>query len=362
MNMLGVNMLLTWRDRLLSDSGFQRWSARFPLTRQVARREARALFDICAGFTYSQVLAACVELDLFARVAAGPMRLDSLALFCEVPEPAMRMLVEAASSLRLLKLRKNSVRLGALGAALRGNPGIAAMVAHHRLFYADIADPVALLRGQVATRLSSFWPYRGGAGEAAAYSALMAATQPMIATEILDAYDFSRHQIILDIGGGDGSFLRQVALKAPAARLQLFDLPEVASQADRGFAQAGLQSRATVFSGDFTRDSLPTGASLVTLVRILHDHDDTKVLHLLRAIRAILPAGGVLLVAEPFAGTAGAQPVGAAYFGFYLHAMGSGRPRRAAEIAELLIQAGFSRVRHMHTSQPMLTGLLTASV
>jgi demethylspheroidene O-methyltransferase len=116
-----------------------------------------------------------------------------------------------------------------------------------------------------------------------------------------------------------------------------------------------------VFSGDFTRDSLPTGASLVTLVRILHDHDDTKVLHLLRAIRAILPAGGELLVAEPFAGTAGAQPVGAAYFGFYLHAMGSGRPRRAAEIAELLIQAGFSRVRHMHTSQPMLTGLLTAS-
>ena len=79
MNMLGVNMLLTWRDRLLSDSGFQRWSARFPLTRQVARREARALFDICAGFTYSQVLAACVELDLFDRVAAGPMRLDSLA-------------------------------------------------------------------------------------------------------------------------------------------------------------------------------------------------------------------------------------------------------------------------------------------
>jgi hypothetical protein len=42
--------------------------------------------------------------------------------------------------------------------------------------------------------------------------------------------------------------------------------------------------------------------------------------------------------------------------------MGSGRPRRAAEIAELLVLAGFSRVRHMHTSQPMLTGLLIASV
>jgi demethylspheroidene O-methyltransferase len=143
--MPGMSMLLTWRDRLLADSGFQRWSARFPLTRRVARREARALFDICAGFTYSQVLTACLELDLFARVAERPMQVAALALFCEVPEPAMRMLVDAAASLRLLKIRNDEVRLGALGAALRGNPGIAAMVAHHRLFYADISDPVALL-------------------------------------------------------------------------------------------------------------------------------------------------------------------------------------------------------------------------
>jgi demethylspheroidene O-methyltransferase len=190
----------------------------------------------------------------------------------------------------------------------------------------------------------------------------MAATQPMIANEILDAYDVSRHQVILDIGGGDGSFLRQVARKAPAARLQLFDLPEVAAEADRKFGQAGLQSRATVFSGDFTRDKLPAGANLVTLVRVLHDHDDARVLNLLRAIHAVLPRGGVLLVAEPFAGTPGAQPVGAAYFGFYLLAMGSGRARRAAEITELLRQAGFLRVRHIETSQPMLTGLLIASV
>ncbi len=360
--MPGMEMLLGWRDRLLADSGFQRWSARFPLTRLVARREARALFDICAGFTYSQVLTACLELDLFGRVAARPVRLESLALLCAVPEPAMRMLVDAAVSLRLLRVRKDGVRLGALGAALRGNPGIAAMVAHHRLFYADISDPVALLRGQVETRLSSFWPYQTGAGEAAAYSALMAATQPMIANEILDAYDVSRHKVILDIGGGDGSFLRQVARKAPAARLQLFDLPEVAAAAERNFGQAGLQSRARVCGGDFASDPLPAGADLVTLVRVLHDHDDAKVLRLLRAIRGILPAGGVLLVAEPFAGTPGAQPVGAAYFGFYLQAMGSGRARRAAEIKALLRQAGYPRVRHIETSQPLLTGLMIASV
>ena len=100
----------------------------------------------------------------------------------------------------------------------------------------------------------------------------------------------------------------------------------------------------------------------MTLVRVLHDHDDAKVLHLLRAVRAILPAGGVLIVAEPFADTPGAQPVGAAYFGFYLHAMGSGRARGAGAISALLRQAGFAKVRHVQTRQPMLTGLLIAHV
>ncbi|HQT73822.1 MAG TPA: methyltransferase, partial [Acidiphilium sp.] len=55
--------LRRWRDlrnRLLANGTFQDLAARFPPTRFVARREARALFDLCAGFVYSQTLAACV--------------------------------------------------------------------------------------------------------------------------------------------------------------------------------------------------------------------------------------------------------------------------------------------------------------
>jgi demethylspheroidene O-methyltransferase len=349
-----------WRDRLLADARFQRWAARFFLTRPIARRESRALFDICAGFVYAQVLAACVELDIFTRLAAGPLPSATLARACDLPAPAMELLLDAAVTLRLLERRRGGIGLGPLGAALRGNPGIAAMVAHHRLFYADVADPVALLRGRVTTQLSQFWPYRGQAGDAAAYTPLMAATQPMIAGEILAAYDVSAHRLVLDIGGGDGSFLCHLAAQAPAARLQLFELPPIAEQAIARFDRAGLAARAAVFAGDFLNDPLPSGADLITLVRVLHDHDDAPALKFLSAVRRILPAGGKLLLAEPMADTKGAEPVGAAYFGFYLLAMGSGRPRRFADIENLLIQAGFSRVRRIPTSQPLLTSLLLA--
>ena len=41
----------------------------------------------------------------------------------------------------------------------------------------------------------------------APYTALMAASQPMIAQQVLSAYSFRRHRCLLDIGGGDGAFI-----------------------------------------------------------------------------------------------------------------------------------------------------------
>jgi demethylspheroidene O-methyltransferase len=58
--------------------------------------------------------------------------------------------------------------------------------------------------------------------------------------------------------------------------------------------------------------------------------------------------------------TPGAEPVGHAYFGFYLLAMGSGRPRTAAELRGLLARAGFNRCREVATSLPLLLRILVA--
>jgi demethylspheroidene O-methyltransferase len=235
------------------------------------------------------------------------------------------------------------------------------MIRHHKLFYEDLRDPVALLRGETAPQLAAFWPYHGQAGDYAGYSALMAATQPMIAAEIFSAHDFSRHACILDVCGGDGSFLVRVAERAPRARLVLFDLPEVAERAAQKFAAAGLAGRAQAVGGDVAGDKLPAGADLVTLVRVLHDNSDARVAMILAAARAALAPGGKILVAEPLAGTAGAESVGA-YFSMYLLAMRSGRPRTLAELSALLAAAGFRNIRQRRTNQPLLASVVTAEV
>jgi demethylspheroidene O-methyltransferase len=139
----------------------------------------------------------------------------------------------------------------------------------------------------------------------------------------------------------------------------LFDLPAVAARASDRFAALGLAARAGTTGGDFHRDPLPAGADIVSLVRVLHDHDDREALAILRVVHAALPPGGTLLVAEPMTGDKVADPVGA-YFGFYLMAMGSGRPRQPDEIAGLLKTAGFGDIRQRKTRQPLLTRLISA--
>ena len=361
-------------DTLLASPAFQRWAARFPLTRPIARRRARGLFDLVAGFVYSQVLLAGVRLRLFDLLAEGPQTLADLAPRLGLPERGAARLLEASVALGLAEHRLGGrYGLGRLGNALVGHPGIAAMIEHHTLLYADLQDPVALLRGDRGpTALAAYWPYAEAAGtdagaatalteaQVAGYTALMASSQPFIAAEVLDAYDVARHRHLLDIGGGDGRFVVAAAARAPALRLTVFDLPAVATRAAARLAAAGLEGRAGAVGGDFRTGALPAGADLVTLVRILHDHDDATVAALLRAVHACLPPGGTVLVAEPLAGTGGAEPVGEAYFGFYLMAMGSGRPRGAGELAALLQAAGFGGIRRVRTGSPMLTGLLLA--
>jgi demethylspheroidene O-methyltransferase len=95
-------------------------------------------------------------------------------------------------------------------------------------------------------------------------------------------------------------------------------------------------------------------------VRVVHDHDDAQVLVLLRAVRQALPPDGTLLLAEPMADTAGAHAMGDAYFGLYLWAMGSGRPRSVAELTRLLAAAGFGAPTLLRNAMPLQTRVLLA--
>ncbi len=361
--------LHAWRDRLLASSRFHRLAAGFPLSRPLARRRSRELFDLCAGFVYSQIVFASVRSGLLDVLAEAPQRIAELSGRLDLPAPAVERLLKAAIALRLAEQRGKGVYgLGDRGAVLVASPGVRAMIEHHALRYDDLRDPLALLRGEHGpTALGQYWAYPeveapdALTGEAVSpYSGLMAASQPMVASEILSAYSLRGHQRLMDIGGGEGAFLVAAAQRWGHLHGQLVELPAVAERAQERFRAEGMEDRLKAIGADFFRDALPGDADVVTLIRILHDHADEEALALLSNLRQSLAPGTRVLVAEPMSGVPGAERVGDAYFGIYLFAMGRGRPRTAEENQALLTQAGFGEARLLRGRNPLYARVIAA--
>lgn len=358
-----------FRNRLLSDPQFQKKATSLPFVRTFARHKARNLFDICSGFVYSQVLLSCVRLHLFDFLANESKSLSQCCKKCELPEESMRRLLDAASSLKLLnRCRDGRYCLGSYGAALVANQGLEQMIEHNALLYEDLKDPIGFLKNpSQKTALSRYWAYARAKDPSKLpeediknYSTLMSASQPLVAEQILDAYPFTNHKNLMDVGGGEGLFLCEAGKRNPHLTLTLFDLPSVAKRAKKNFIKYKVSSRATTVGGNFFTDPLPQKKDLITLIRILHDHDDEKVHQLLLNIRKNINKDGRLLIGEPLADTRGAETMGAAYFGFYLLAMRSGRPRTKAKLQSMLKNAGFRESYSLPTRMPLQTSVLVA--
>ncbi len=359
------------RNAVFASPRFQYWCAKLPLVNLIAKSRAKGAFDLVAGFSYSQILRAYVESGLFDILATGPVSHHRVAIELELSEEAALTLLRAGRALMLSEEpQDDGWMLGEQGAVLAADKGAQAMIRHHRLLYRDLADPMALLRGdkKEPTELSRYWSYAGAlhgnaerGEETREYSELMAASQHFVADQVLASFRFPANARLLDVGGGHGAFLSRMGQASPSLHLGLFDLPEVAEAGAQILSKSFGETRVSAHPGNFFEDPIPTGYDFVSLVRILHDHDDKPAARLLANIHKSLAPGKRLLIAEPMARVPGAEGMGEAFFGMYLWAMGSGRARSRDEISTMLRKAGFSSSRFIATPQPVNASLILAT-
>jgi demethylspheroidene O-methyltransferase len=358
-----------WRSRMVANPKFQAFCTKIPGLSQFAQSRANALYGLTAGFVYSQIFASCVNLGVLEALNGQILPISAICEKTNLSFDATGRLLSAAESLGLVtEVKPGLWALDDLGAVAANDPGILAMVRHHSLLYADLADPVALLRQRSRdTGIARLWAYSANpepagisAEDAQTYSELMRVSQDAVAREVLNVHDFSTYREVVDIGGGHGRFLSRVATQTEVPQLHLFDLPPVAAQGKLALEAEGLGPRLKVTGGSFFDSSVPAGADCYTLVRVLYDHDDDVALSILQAVRAAMQPGSVLVIAEPMGGIKGAAAHVNAYFSFYLLAMASGRCRSAETHIAMAKQAGFSRAAPLHTRQPLYTGIVIA--
>lgn len=355
-----------WLNRLVAKPGFQRWAHRLPISRGFARRDGAEIFDILQGFVASQVLFALIELGLLRRLLEGPEAARALSHSLSLPEDRMSDLLQAGAALGLLaKRRDGRFGIARKGAAILGVPGLEDMIRHNRAFYADMAEPQALLRGDGPTQLEQFWPYvfggkEGMSSEAAErYSDLMARSQVLVAADTLSMVPLKGVNCLLDVGGGSGAFLTAALTSQTSLKAKWIDLPDVAPAAEAHFAEEGLRERVTLHPGSFRDAPLPRGADAISLIRVLYDHTDDTVRDLLSKAHEALPAGGRLIISEPMSGGAHPDRAGDVYFAFYTMAMGTGRVRSQQRIMDLAAEVGFTDFRAPKPLRPFVTSVVT---
>ena len=140
-----------------------------------------------------------------------------------------------------------------------------------------------------------------------------------------------------------------------------FDLEVVKEVAIKKIKEAKMEKKISVNAGNFFESNLPEGYDLVTLIRVLYDHSDERVIKLLKSIKKSIRPGGVLLVAEPMAEIENSKlNYSDAYFSFYLLAMGKGKPRNKEQLKKMLLKSGFNSVKSLSPNLPIQTGIMLA--
>jgi len=177
--------------------------------------------------------------------------------------------------------------------------------------------------------------------EAQIFNEAMVAKSRAVLPALVDAYDYTRFDVIADVGGGHGHLLAAVLEHAPRARGILFDLPHVVAGA------AARSPRLEIAAGDFFVDT-PPPADLYLLMDLLHDWRDDDAARILASVRRGAPAHARVLIIETLVPEAPGPHFGKT-LDIIMLAVTGGRERTRAEHAALLDRSGFLLERVLPT-------------
>ena len=129
----------------------------------------------------------------------------------------------------------------------------------------------------------------------------MAAQITAVYPHVVEVYPWSDLRYVIDVGGGTGALLAELAMRYPALTGKVVDLPLAVEGARRRFADRGLEARLSAHQGSFF-DPLPQGADAYVLSRVIHDWDDERATRILRRCAAAVGNGGRVLIIEAVLG------------------------------------------------------------
>jgi len=169
---------------------------------------------------------------------------------------------------------------------------------------------------------------------------------------IVAAYDFSKFDHVVDVGGGNGSLLSAVLAAYPNCRATLFDMAEAIGAAKRG--EGGPLPGVDFVTGDVFTTSAPAGGDAYLIRHLMHDYDDADCVRILANVRrAMRPEARVLVLEAPLPSDDSPGP--GRWLDLQVMVLCGGRERTVEEYAALFARAGLRHARTIPTRHPAMT-------
>lgn len=280
-------------------------------------RPSAALRRLINGFQVTQAIHVATVLGLADLLAGGPRSSDDLAAATKTHPDALYRLLRALASIGVFREEDGrQFALTDLGAGLRSDApdslaGWAAFVGEPYYWQAWGALLHSVRTGENAFRHvhgTDAWTFRARDPERSArFDRAMTALARQVAVAVLAAYDFGRFATIVDVGGGNGTFLAAILTQHPTTRGVLFDQSHVVAGAGSILTAAGVAERCEVVGGSFF-EAVPDGGDAYVLKAILHDWEDEACVRILQTCRRAMANGAALLVVEQELGPPNAEP------------------------------------------------------
>jgi O-methyltransferase/methyltransferase family protein len=325
----------------------------------MATNASEQLMQIATGFQLSACLYVAAKLNIADLVAHGGRSAEDLAastgtnadalyrvlralisvgIFAE-PEPRIITLSPAAEPLR------RDVPGSVHGLALWVADPFMIHIASDLLYSVETGKPaVEHLYGKPAFECIASIPRIQ-----AAFNEGMTTISREFAPAVLEAYDFSGIEVLMDVAGGHGYFIGEALRKHPRMKGILLDLPHVVEGAKGMLRGMGVDHRCEPMAGDFFEE-VPSGADAYYLQHIIHDWDDEHALKILRNIRKALTDRnrGRLLVVDAVL-PENSNPHPAKLLDLVMLTVPGGRERTEPEWHELCTKSGFKISRIVPT-------------
>ena len=173
------------------------------------------------------------------------------------------------------------------------------------------------------------------------------------ANSFLKSIDLSNRKLLLDVGGGPGSYSIAACKKYPQLKAVVFDLKETIDIAKKVIAREGMAKQVDTIEGSWEAESLGSGFDAVILSNIMHGKDSNAPMKLKKAYDALEP-GGSLAVQEFLLDENKDGPLTAALFNMMVGAFSQN------ELIEIISQAGFTNAKIVSLKEDIGSGWITA--